>query len=121
MTTFLDGPAEGMALMLRRAPRYLRVTATRHADHLEWDALDQLEDQPRPGETLYAYEIEGEAGVCHIYRRGGGSGWYAHAQYRWLADEQPDDATMRDSIAWRQWCLVRAEKVSVPSTSPMKP
>jgi hypothetical protein len=73
----------------------------------QWDALDQLEDTPRPDETLHAYEISGEPGRCHILKRGGGSGWYGSANYRWVA-EQPDDATMRDAEKWRAWCEAQA-------------
>ena len=45
MTRFLDGPAAGVLLALRRAPLYLRVVY--HAKREEpWDALDQLADVP---------------------------------------------------------------------------
>jgi len=56
MTRFLDGPAEGVTLMLRRAPIYLRVV---HRG-TEWDALDALDDRPTPDETIYVYVLHGE-------------------------------------------------------------
>ena len=62
MTTFIDGPAKGQHLALKRAPRFLRVVV---ADG-KWDALDQIEDEPRPGELVYAYEVHGPVGSCHI-------------------------------------------------------
>ncbi len=101
MTRFEDGPAEGQVLSLRRAPKYLRVVECRGA----WDALDQMDDVPQPRETLYAYEVVGEPGMCHI-RGAKISGFYALATYRFIA-EQPDEAVMRDWVAWRRWCLAR--------------
>jgi len=58
MTTFEDGPAKGQHLSLQRAPKFLRVVE----DGGKWDALDQPTDEPRPGETLYAYRISSEVG-----------------------------------------------------------
>lgn len=46
MTTFIDGPAKGQTLMLRRNPVYLIVTE----ENGKFDALDQLEDAPKPTE-----------------------------------------------------------------------
>lgn len=40
----------------------------------------------------------------HICRRPTGSGWTAYADYR-LNDVQPDDATVRDMAAWREWAM----------------
>lgn len=45
MTTFTDGPAAETVLELRRAPKFLRVV--RDADGTV-DALDQLNDTPKP-------------------------------------------------------------------------
>lgn len=63
MIRFLDGPAEGVALALRSAPERLRVVL--NADG-RWDALDQPEDEPKPGETVFWYRSEGAAGVVHL-------------------------------------------------------
>jgi hypothetical protein len=47
MITFLDGPAKGQHLLLKRAPRFLRVTMTipsagpSELQVAKWDALDQ--------------------------------------------------------------------------------
>lgn len=48
MTRFTDGPAQGLVLMLRRAARFLRVVH----DGKKFDALDQLNDRPRPEERI---------------------------------------------------------------------
>jgi len=104
MITFIDGPAKGQTLALKRAPRFLRVTRTRGGT---FDALDRLEDRPQPREALFAYEIAEYQGVYHL-RCGRGSksasGFYQQGAYRFVA-EQPDDATMRDTERWREWCL----------------
>jgi hypothetical protein len=100
MTTFLDGPAEGQTLLLKRAPIFLRVVKGGG----KWDALDQPEDQPTPDEEIYAYRIEGEPGVCHVDVRGARGGFYTLAQYR-LVPTQPEDRELRNTMSWRRWCL----------------
>lgn len=114
MTRFLDGPAAGRVLMLRRSPLYLR--AVRGPDG-KWDALDQLGDVPGPGEAVVAYRRVGEAGALHIdstecvkvgnktKRRRVGR-WYGVAEYR-VVDQQPADDVLRDTEAWRAWCRER--------------
>ena len=102
MTKFIDGPAHGVTLQLKRAPRFLRVVFSTNPKE-PWDALDQLEDTPTIHEMLYAYEVEGEVGRYHILRRPTGSGWYMIANYRFIP-EQPADEEMRETDAWRQWC-----------------
>lgn len=109
MTRFLDGPAEGQVLMLKRAPIYLR--AVRSADG-KWDALDQLDDVPRSGETIAVYKLEGEPTMCHINRArsAGGGGFFRGGAYRVVA-EQPSDDQVRSTAAWRAWV---GEKVGRP-------
>lgn len=110
MIRFDDGPAVGQTLLLYRAPRFLRVVD----DGSKWDALDQLDDTPEPNEMIYAYEVHGEVGRCHLYFGGkdrGRSGWYAMANYRFIADRPPTDAVMREYEPWRKWCLSRAMEV----------
>lgn len=58
---FLDGPAAGLEITVRRAPTYLRVVAggvkgTAWRGEC-WDVLDLPEDEPEAGERLYAYRI----------------------------------------------------------------
>jgi hypothetical protein len=107
MTRFTDGPAKGQALMLRRAARFIRVTE----ENGKWDALDQLEDKPRPAEKLYAYEaIQETVGYAFIDFRGkqkGRSGRYAIAVYR-IVNPQPTDEQMRSNDAWTAWCCSKA-------------
>lgn len=109
MTRFLDGPAAGVVLMLRRAPLFLRVV--HHAKRKEpWDALDQLADVPGEHEELFAYERVAKPTFMHLKCSGkgakGASGFYAMAEYRLVA-EQPAETVMRDTKAWRGWCWVR--------------
>jgi hypothetical protein len=113
--TFRDGPLAGKSVLCRRAPVYLRAVI---APDGQVDALDQLGDEPDAGEVLHAYVRIGAAGNLHVDgtdRQGRRFGrWYASGEYR-LCDPQPDDATMRDRDAWRQWCLDRqAERRAAP-------
>ncbi len=105
MVRFLDGPAAGVVLMLRRAPPYLRVTVNAAG---EWDALDQLGDEAARGEAVTVYRRVGKAGRLHIDYTRKQSAWYAVAEYR-QAPEQPDDATGRDTAKWRAWATGRAK------------
>ena len=104
MTRFVDGPAKGKVLMLRRAPRFLRVTE----EAGQFDALDQLDDQPKPTEKLYAYEITGTAGYAFV---DGPKcrGRYAIASYH-LVPQQPADEDMRTIARWHDWCVNAAKQ-----------
>lgn len=103
VTEFADGPAAGVVLMLRRAPLYLRVTFDRRARMDPWDALDALDDVPKPGEDLIAYRRVGLRGS--VFVRPGGR--FALARYA-AVDPQPDDRTMRAVDPWRAWCQAQA-------------
>lgn len=103
MTRFEDGPAKGQVLMLKRAPRFLRVVQSQKSG--AWDALNELMDTPQPEEKLFAYESVGQPAYafvdgtkCH--------GCYAIAAYRFIS-EQPPDAVMRNSDIWGAWCESR--------------
>jgi hypothetical protein len=109
MTEFVDGPAAGQVLMLRRAPLFLRVTVNRYGREKYWDALDQLDDTPVPGEDLIAYRKVEDRGTVHLCRSPRRlSGWFAIAKYA-LIEPQPADRVMRITSAWRTWCLTLAE------------
>jgi hypothetical protein len=111
MTRFTDGPAAGKTLMLRRAPVFLRVVRNAKG---EWDALDQLGDQPEPSETIVAYRKVKDDGWVHLRSaKRGASGFYLSAQYA-VVDPQPDDSTMRSTQAWRAWCYEQVGK-AVPA------
>jgi len=114
MVTFTDGPAASTVLQLRRAPPFLRVVRPPGdaPGEEEWDALDQPEDEPRPDETVFAYRRVGKAGSVHLCVRGKGrgrSGWYATGEYAFV-EPQPDEATLRETAAWRAWCESQAAK-----------
>lgn len=101
MITFENGPAHGKTLLLRRAPRFLRVVLS-NTDAI--DALDQLDDRPAANEKIFAYEIVGKAQRVHLLmnpRRN--SGWYVMARYRYI-EEQPHDPEMRDQARWEFAC-----------------
>jgi hypothetical protein len=104
MTRFVDGPAAGITLYLRRAPLFLR--AVRERGHDTWDALDQIEDVPKTTEEIVVYKLEGEPSWMHINRRGGG-GIYRGGTYR-VVDPQPADERLRDVFHWREWALAAA-------------
>lgn len=112
MTNFKDGPAEGVTLMLQRAPKYLRVCYNKFAKKEDnaWDALDQLDDEPKRQEKLFVYRLIVSRGHVHIRAcRPARSGFYEMADYG-IVKEQPDDATMRDKHAWQKWCYAEHEK-----------
>lgn len=111
MTRFEDGPAKGQVLMLQRAPLFLRVAFTpQRIDPPPWDALDQVEDVPRPGvEIYYAYYRTGSHGRAMIDFGGAKkhlSGLYASASYLYMS-EQPPQEVMASNEAWREWTMAR--------------
>lgn len=102
MTSFLDGPAKGKSLMLKRSPLFLRVVVKGG----EWDALDQVADEPAQEETVHVYERTLNQGSVHLLLRGNAkaaSGFYARAHYR-LHDHPPAERTLRSSKLWQTWC-----------------
>lgn len=103
MTRFLDGPAAGETLSLTRAPIMLRAVKGPKG----WDALDQLEDEPKANEAVTVYILVSEPRVMFIdgCTKGGGRrvGWReVGGDYRALA-EQPGDAHTRTDAAWIAW------------------
>jgi len=112
MITFLDGPADGQHLNLRRTPVLLRVVQAGNA----FDALDQLDDTASPDETITVYQLTQAPGWCHIDGRDAKTGrrWGETrpiATYA-LLPEQPDDATLRDNAAWREWCRMNFDRLA---------
>lgn len=99
MTRFLDGPAAGKSLSLKRAPIYLRAVQDPAG---KWDALDQLEDEPKKDERIVIYRLKAEPGWCHIYKRGPGSGFYATGEYE-VVEPQPGQEDVRETDRWRDW------------------
>lgn len=101
MTSFLDGPAAGHTLMLRRTPVYLRVVIDRKG---KVDALDQLTDTPAAGETCHCYVLARKLGACHIRAGKGRSGFYPVAEYRYRK-AQPDQKVMLSNRDWAEWVM----------------
>lgn len=105
MTRFLDGPAKGQTLMLKRAPVYLRVVRDAGG---KWDALDQLTDAPALDEEIFVYVLDSHPGAAFIdgpkVR-----GRYPIAAYRFIAP-QPERHEVRDNGRWQAWC----EKQGMP-------
>lgn len=102
MIGFRGGPAEGLTLLLRRAPHYLRIV---EGEDGALDALDQLDDAPRDDERVHVYVRPGEADPIHIHRGGADgrwSGWTFIAMYVWI---DVDGSELRDADAWRAWVL----------------
>lgn len=85
--------------MLKRSPVFLRVVE----EFGNFDALDQLEDEPKDTEKIYAYRVFGSVGACHINRAGGRGGFYTMADYKFIP-QQPSDAVMRNDSMWGDWC-----------------
>lgn len=108
MTRFLDGPAKGVLLMLRRTPLYLRVTVNRQGIKDKWDALDQLSDEPHTAESVYVYRRASRDGTVHIdytdkSRRRRGD-WFSSASYKFV-EVQPAESVLRDNEQWRAWAV----------------
>lgn len=107
MTRFTNGPAHGKNLSLRRAPHFLRVVIGPQG---EVDALDQLDDEVKEGETPHAYIRTGGIGMCHLkMSKPGRSGFYTMADYSYFPN-QPSHEEMIDNAKWRAWCVVHHEK-----------
>jgi hypothetical protein len=114
MTKFLNGPAAGQHLSLGRSPYFLRVCRTSAG---KWDALDQLDDTPKPTEEIHVYRRATTPMTMHVDGRDPKTGkrfgrWTSIADYV-LHDEQPDDPTARNPDAWPQWCAQQAKKINL--------
>ena len=108
MVRFHGGPADKVILQLRRAPFILRVVTGAQG---EWDALDQLDDEPKPDEQIVVYRLLGHPQWVHIRAsKPGMSGRFAIADYECLRD-QPADHQMRSNAAWQEWCIANRQKL----------
>lgn len=104
MSKFLDGPAAGTTLMLRRAPVWLRVVI---APDGTVDALDQPSDTPAADEAVHVYrQHEGTHTAAFICRTGKSPGGrFEFADYRYVA--HAPTAELRDRAAWQAWCMAQ--------------
>lgn len=103
MIEFLDGPATGAKLNLKRTPVFLRVVMDQER---QVDALDLPDDKPRAGERIYAYRIVDGTVItgflCGL--KGKGCLQFRSALYK-LCDTQPSIGTMVDHDKWVAWCI----------------
>jgi hypothetical protein len=102
MIRFVDGPAAGQVLELQRVPLLLRVVRDCHTG--QWDALDQLDDKPKPSEVIHLYLRSGTPQRIQVKadRKAGGCRWLWHGEYMHLPD-QPIIDVLRDNAAWQAW------------------
>lgn len=102
------GSARG-PLVLKRAPRLLRFVLT-GSDWKTLDALDQLDDEPKPEERVIAAERRGGYGAVHTDGRDKQgrrtAEWYTTADYEYIPDQPPQDV-LRDRARWEAWCWER--------------
>jgi hypothetical protein len=112
MIHFVDGPAEGTRLNLARAPYFLRVVIQPLG---AVDALDQLDDEPLPGESIHVYRMVGEPSFVIACSRGknGGCRRMTIAEYR-LHECQPEHAVARDREQWSRWAEEEYARVNPP-------
>ena len=103
MSTFWDGPAAGVSLMIRRTPLVLRLAQDAAND---WDVLEQFTDKPDPGDKLYVYMRASTSAQVHLCI----GGWFSFADYR-IAPEQPRDDQMRETPAWNEWCEANRTRI----------
>ena len=107
---YLDTGGGRVSLTLKRAPKYLRFVM-RGTDYATLDALDQWDDQPRDGETVYAAVIAYSSDV-HLSCRDKDGRRYGRrektATYE-LVPEQPDQETLRDTARWQAWAIAQHE------------
>ncbi len=102
----LDALMGHKSLSLVRTPYFLRVV--KDADGTI-DALDQLDDAPKPTEQVYAYVRDGPPQFMILCSRRNGCRRERYVSYKDYMP-QPDEATMRDNALWSQWCHEEHEK-----------
>lgn len=100
MVKFIDGPANGAELSLRRAPKYLRVVVGING---LVDALDQKEDKPTKEESVHAYiQCWRSYHFGWMCTRNSGCFIVGDFNYKFMS-EQPSDEVIRDLSSWEQW------------------
>lgn len=122
MIRFLDGPAEGRDLMLRRAPHFLRVTTARRRGEVKVDALDQPDDEPTATETVHVYVVDPSTRSGYFLcgtRPRSASGRYASADYRHLPVDADVQQRIRDRDAWRRWVLAAGDAAAAGAGLPV--
>lgn len=104
---FVDGPASGARLALARVPIYLRVVIDGDG---KVDALDQLDDEPRPGECIYVYRRTSWGHICARGGSGGASGVFGvYVQVPWPEFAGVD---LSDREQWAKWANAQPPHVA---------
>ena len=112
MLEFVDGVVEGTKLLCKRAPELLRVV---YGSFGEINCLDQLDDEPKPSETIWVYQRINEPTKLHMkFSKKSMSGYYMMAKYK-QHESQPGNS-VRSTKAWREWALNEQEKINARST-----
>jgi hypothetical protein len=112
MVNFLDGPALGVELPLRRAPFLLRVT--RSSLFGDWDALDQVEDVPTANAVITVYRLASVPSRMNITyhtpggRRRGES--LVQATYQHFGVEQPNEHDARCPVCWMRFAFTEMQR-----------
>lgn len=109
---FLDGPASGTTVGLRRAPNYLRVVIGANG---KVDALDLLSDTPREDEKIHVYQLAkarftlgDDVFVCTDDGQGGSRpAAVADADYCHRPDV--DGEQFRETVVWRTWASAQPD------------
>lgn len=102
MVEFIDGPAKGAQLNLRRIPKFIRVVidATGNVD-----ALDLKTDRAQANEKVYVYRAVDNTSVsgfvCGI-KRAHGCIFFNSCKYAMYKD-QPENSIMHHRALWEQW------------------
>ena len=101
--TLLDGPAADETLDLGRAPIILRAVVSPSGI---WDALDQLDDAPKPGETIHVYRLLGGISQPMHFRctNSRESGYYSFVRYVHHGPQPEPDDDIRSIAGWHEWC-----------------
>jgi hypothetical protein len=118
-TRFVGGPADRRTLLLERAPLYLRVCL----NGSKIDALDALDDEPQPGETVTVYRKLSDDGTVHLdyTEKGRRKGkWFSSATYTVL-EAQPGDEVTRTNTGWREWCASQSKEKGRPMSTTEAP
>lgn len=102
---FVDGPAAGIQIPLRRRPILLRIV---HSPAAGWDGLDQLDDSPAPEERVFLYWRKQEGQWCHVDGRDAKTG-KRFGRTEWIVDffhvsDGPTEEILRDNGKYRDWC-----------------
>lgn len=105
---------------IRRTPTLLRFVLFR-GDWNRLDALDQLDDEPRPHEWVVVAARDDRtkaAGIMCRRRRRGSAGCgceiYRAVDYRALA-EQPPPSDVATTAAWQAWALGWQRRTAPPT------